>query len=380
MEAIAKHNLRDNRRLVPQAAFTLVEMMVVISIISLLVAVLLPALNLARESGRQTTCKSNLHQFGVGLQHYAGRFGSYCSGAFDWQRDGAVTEVGWVADLLRDGMAVGKMLCPSSSAKISAAYNDLLTLDTSTFDSCLSRTGSLPRLQPDGTSIYNPCALIAGVGGPVLPPNSTDRQNCVVNNIYNKHYNTNYTASWWLVRSGVLLDANYNYVPPACGNITSLALRSSTFGPLGRSLGDVASCSNSFLPLMGCGGLGPPLAMAVGPVAAGAPTALSFTPGPVDASSMQMPQPPSTDPGTNWSYWHNGTLQDFRAFLPVHRGSCNILFADGSVSSFNDTNGDGLLNNGFKPSTAPNSGFSDATVELLPDEFYSKWSLRDTGN
>jgi prepilin-type N-terminal cleavage/methylation domain-containing protein/prepilin-type processing-associated H-X9-DG protein len=52
-------------------AFTLVELLVVISIIAILLAVMMPALNKARESGRLTVCKSQLRQFGLYLQLYA---------------------------------------------------------------------------------------------------------------------------------------------------------------------------------------------------------------------------------------------------------------------------------------------------------------------
>ncbi|MDB5304159.1 MAG: hypothetical protein JWM97_1708 [Phycisphaerales bacterium] len=52
-------------------AFTLVELLVVIGIIAVLVAILMPALAMAREAAKTSKCLSNLHQIAMGIQMYA---------------------------------------------------------------------------------------------------------------------------------------------------------------------------------------------------------------------------------------------------------------------------------------------------------------------
>lgn len=57
-----------------QAGFTLVELLVVIAIIGILIALLLPAIQAAREASRLSSCKNNVRQMGIAIQNYGDSF------------------------------------------------------------------------------------------------------------------------------------------------------------------------------------------------------------------------------------------------------------------------------------------------------------------
>ena len=82
------------RRLRPIIAkFTLIELLVVIAIIAILAAMLLPALNKARERGRNATCQGNLRSLGQAVVLYAGDYQDYIPWGPENKTD--LREVGW---------------------------------------------------------------------------------------------------------------------------------------------------------------------------------------------------------------------------------------------------------------------------------------------
>jgi len=76
---------------------TLIELLVVLAVITLLVGLLLPAVQMARESARRASCRNNLKQIGIALHNYAEVHGQFPSGYFD---EADTTGWGWGALLL----------------------------------------------------------------------------------------------------------------------------------------------------------------------------------------------------------------------------------------------------------------------------------------
>jgi prepilin-type N-terminal cleavage/methylation domain-containing protein/prepilin-type processing-associated H-X9-DG protein len=187
-------------RQLSKSAFTLIELLVVISIIAVIMGILLPALNSARETGQEAKCRANLKNFGMGIMTYANSNDDFtCSGAFDPEvgnkRDGPVDQVGWVADQVNAQSAFpGVMLCPSNPAR----YNQKLGIDGHTY----------------------------------APSQASD--------LIRRGYNTNYTQSWYMGRT--------QYNPEGTGNLKSIT---GTFWAL--SLSSLRNVDTSRVPLLGDG-------------------------------------------------------------------------------------------------------------------------------
>jgi len=104
----------------PAVAFTLIELLATIAIIAILAALILPALGRAKESGRATVCKGNLHQIGLALQIYVEENKNHMPAMYDQLADTNLqTNSVAINNVLSNQLGSLQVLfCPSDNAQV----------------------------------------------------------------------------------------------------------------------------------------------------------------------------------------------------------------------------------------------------------------------
>lgn len=100
--------------------FTLIELLVVIAIIALLLSVLMPSLNKAKETARRTMCNSDIKQIGLAELLYANDYAGRITPGID-----RVTQNGFMTKLMGYGIDTEDVfLCPSEKFRAKNAWGD----------------------------------------------------------------------------------------------------------------------------------------------------------------------------------------------------------------------------------------------------------------
>ena len=220
-----------------RSAFTLVELLVVIAIIGVLVALLLPAVQTAREASRRTACANNIKQIALGMQMHHDVFNVLPSGGD--KNSGVKYVIGWPAHIfpfieqknLRDqidGLANNALLTVMPWRFTAAPHNGDKPMFTSPLKVFQCPSSELGKRSPDAWNTANPDINAVNQAPLHYRANGGSANSELIQGTQSRHA--------WFVKSGVIYPKSIVRFADITDGTTNTLLVGETSSAFGRQL------------------------------------------------------------------------------------------------------------------------------------------------